>query len=283
MNITIRSDEHLEFGGKPCGSGDVLILAGDIVNVKDMKDGTPQGKYFIKYLEDCANNFKKVFIVLGNHEHYGSDVNKTAKYLNDIINVPDTNITLLDNSCETYEGVNFIGATLWTNYDCENEDKMRVGKGAMTDYYVIDVNENGDKLLPSDTVAFHKETLEYFDKTLRALDGETVVVTHHAPHATSLSGDYVDDNLSAAYYSDLNEFIYTHKDRISLWVHGHIHHNNDYTVAGVRVVSNPRGYKNYNENPDFCEDFTVTLCENDTPSTDTTTPQDTEQVSTTVS
>lgn len=259
MKVTLYSDIHLEFGGMPTGTGDVLILAGDIVNVKEMKDGTPQGKFFTKWLEDCANNYNKVFMVLGNHEFYGSDRKVVAKQLRDIIDVPDSNITLLDNSYETYEGVNFIGGTLWTNYDCENEDKMRAALKGMTDYYVIDADETGAKLLPSDTVAMHKETLEYLNQTLRTLEGETVVVTHHAPHSKSLSGDYVDDDLSAAYHSDLEDFMLTHKDNISVWAHGHIHHTNDYNVGGVRVLSNPRGYKNYNENPDFDPDFTFEL------------------------
>ena len=267
----------MEFGNLDIPGGDVLILAGDIVNVKEMTDGTPQGKYYIQWLEDVANKYNKVFMVLGNHELYGGRLDTTAAKLREIIDVENSNITLLDNSYETYEGVNFIGATLWTNYDCEDVGKMHTAKKAMTDYYVIDVNENGDKLLPSDTIAKHKETLEYLNTTLRELEGETVVVTHHAPHPQSLSGDYVDDELSAAYHSDLNEFIGTHKDNISVWTHGHIHHTNDYKVAGVRILSNPRGYAKYNENPDFDVNFEFELC------TNTTTPQDTELETTTTS
>ena len=255
MKIKLLSDLHLEFGGMDPGEGEVLILAGDIVNVKEMTDGTPQGKYYISFLEKCANNYKKVFIVCGNHEYYGGRLDKTVDKLREITDVKDSTITVLDNSVETYEGVNFIGGTLWTNYDCEDVGKMHTAKKAMTDYYVIDINENGDKLLPSDTIAKHKETLEYLNQQLRELDGPTVVVTHHAPHEQSLSGDYVNDELSAAYYSDLNEFIGTHKDNITAWCHGHIHHTNDYNVAGVRILSNPRGYAKYNENPDFNKDF----------------------------
>ena len=255
MKIRLCSDLHLEFQSIDIPAGDVLILAGDIVNVKEMSDGTPQGKFYIKWLEDIANKYNKVFMCLGNHEFYGGRLDKTADKLREIIDVENSNITLLDNSYETYEGVNFIGGTLWTNYDCENAAKMMVAKKAMTDYYVIDIDETSEKLLPSDTVAKHKETLEYLNSTLRTLEGETIVVTHHAPHATSLSGDYVNDELSAAYYSDLNEFIGTHKDNITTWVHGHIHHTNDYKVAGVRILSNPRGYAKYNENPDFNKDF----------------------------
>lgn len=259
MKIKLLSDLHLEFGGMDPGSGDVLILAGDIVNVKEMHEGTPQGKYYLKFLEKCANNYNRVFMVLGNHEFYFGSLDNTASRLKTLIDVKDSNITLLDNECVTYEGVNFIGGTMWTNYDCENEDKMFIGLKAMTDYHVIE-QEDG-KLLPSTTVKMHKETLEYFNSKLRELDGPTVVITHHAPHPTSLSGDYVDDNLSAAYHSDLNEFIGTHKDNIEVWCHGHIHHTNDYNVAGVRILSNPRGYKNYNENPDFNPDFEWTVGE----------------------
>ena len=264
MNIKLMSDLHLEFGGMDPGTGDVLILAGDIVNVKEMTDGTPQGKYYLNFLERCANNYNRVFLVLGNHEHYFGTLGKTARRLKELIDVKDSNITLLDNECVEYEGVNFIGCTLWTNYDCENEDKMRVAKDAMTDYHVIQEDENlGDdgRLLPSSTIKLHQESLEFLNQKLREVDGETVVITHHAPHPQSLSGDYVDDSLSAAYHSDLNEFIGTHKDNITLWCHGHIHHTNDYNVAGVRILSNPRGYKNYNENPDFNPDFEVTVGE----------------------
>ena len=261
MKIKVLSDIHLEFGGFDAGKGDVLILAGDIVNVSEIVAGTPQGKYYTKFLEDCANNYNKVFMVCGNHESYGGRIDKVAEQLNAVFDVPDSTITLLNNSTEVYEGVRFVGCTLWTNYDCENAAKMQIAKKAMTDYYVIDVNETGDKLLPSETVKMHKESLEYLNQTLQDSDEPCVVVTHHAPHPTSLSGDYVNDDLSAAYHSDLGEFIATHKDTISLWAHGHIHHTNDYNLHGVRIVSNPRGYAKYNENPDFNPDFEVTVGE----------------------
>ena len=65
MNIRLYSDCHLEFGGMDTGTGDVLILAGDIVNVSEMVEGTPQGKYYLNWLERCANSYNKVFMVLG--------------------------------------------------------------------------------------------------------------------------------------------------------------------------------------------------------------------------
>jgi hypothetical protein len=43
----------------------------------------------------------------------------------------------------------------------------------------------------------------------------------------------------------------------SLWIHGHIHRNQDYVVGSTRVIANPRGYPTRfvpnapRENPDF--------------------------------
>ena len=256
MNIKLLSDLHLEFGSYDVGEGDVLILAGDIVNVEEMKKESPQGKYYIKFLEKCANSYKKVFMVLGNHEHYFGDIEKTAETLKTFIDVEGSNITLLDNTVETYEGVNFIGGTLWTDYNGEDPDAKLRGLNAMTDYHVIVEGDLG-KLVPNSVIERHKDTLKFLDETLPTLEGDTVVVTHHAPHQTSLSGDYVDNDLSPAYYTDLGAFIEKHKPQV--WCHGHIHHTNDYKLGDTRVLSNPRGYRKYNENPDFNPEFTFTL------------------------
>jgi Icc-related predicted phosphoesterase len=47
-----------------------------------------------------------------------------------------------------------------------------------------------------------------------------VVVTHHAPSASSIAGDYKHDILSASYASDLANLIAEHDP--SLWIHGHV-------------------------------------------------------------
>ena len=256
MKIKLLSDLHLEFGSFDAGEGEVLILAGDIVNVKEMQNDSPQGKYYVKFLEKCANSYKKVFMVLGNHEHYFNDIEKTAKALKEYIDVEGSNITLLDNSKEEFNGVTFVGCTLWTDYDKENPDAKLAGLNAMTDYHVIEEGELG-KLVPNSVIERHKDSVAYLDEELKSLSGPVVVVTHHAPHSTSLSGDYVDSELAPAYYSDMTSFIESHD--IDVWCHGHIHHTNDYTISNTRVLSNPRGYRKYNENPDFEPEFEFEL------------------------
>jgi Icc-related predicted phosphoesterase len=79
-----------------------------------------------------------------------------------------------------------------------------------------------------------------------------VVVTHHAPSQRSIPANYRDDILSAAYASQLDQFV---EDSLAtVWIHGHIHEQQDYIIGRTRVLCNPRGYPdepNENFRPDF--------------------------------
>jgi Icc-related predicted phosphoesterase len=251
MKIKLLSDIHLSWGGMKVtneAEADVLILAGDILEVDEITKESPQGKYFLKFLKECGKKYPKVFYVLGNHEHYYSDVAKTAK---DLRKVLPKNVVVLDNETETYEGVNFVGTTLWTNINNENPDDIRLVEYNMNDYRAI---RNGDygMLTVEKVLDMHDVSVKFLKQTLPTLTGPTVVITHHAPSLRSLSPDY-NHELKAAYASNLDELIKEYQPE--LWCHGHIHSTNDYTLGKTRVVSNPRGYANYGENHTFDDEL----------------------------
>ena len=52
---------------------DLLLLAGDI--------GTPSEPEYAAFLADCATLYERVFVVLGNHEAYGSTLLAAADCL----------------------------------------------------------------------------------------------------------------------------------------------------------------------------------------------------------
>jgi Icc-related predicted phosphoesterase len=62
--------------------------------------------------------------------------------------------------------------------------------------------------------------------------------------------------LSAAYASDLDQFV--ENSQVALWIHGHIHEQQDYTIGATQVVCNPRGYPD-EPNGDFIPDFVVEI------------------------
>jgi hypothetical protein len=52
--------------------------------------------------------------------------------------------------------------------------------------------------------------------------------------------------MNGGYHSHLEYFIMDHP-QIKTWVHGHMHDAVDYMIGETRILSNPRGYKGYEE------------------------------------
>lgn len=260
MKIKVLSDLHLEFE-KPWstfnpGSGEVLVLAGDICNAADFQEDAFDLKaVYQNFFNKCSQNFDKVFYVMGNHEHYGWTLNDSARVLRE--NLPD-NFTLLDNNSEYYKGVHFVGATMWADFCGRDKDMMRLGGERMNDYAAIDYAFPGMQMEPTDTLYEHDNTLYWFKQVLPTLRGKVVVVTHHAPSFRSISDEYVTSETIGAYATDVESVIYDHEP--DLWVHGHIHDTRDYMIGKTRVLCNPKGYPRKDEtNGNFNINHEVTV------------------------
>lgn len=235
MRLQIVSDLHLEFGPLDLSveDTDVLIAAGDI----------GVGLDGFEWLESIP---RPVVYVAGNHEYWGCELLQlngalTNKSLN-------SNVRFLENRTTVIGDVRFIGCTLWTNYRGRDEQIMDEMSERMNDFRYIRV---GRRLAqPLDFARQHEESRRWLINELALpFAGKTVVVTHHAPMATSWYSQDDDDTTRFAYCNDLTSILSEHD--IALWVHGHIHRTNDYVAEGVRVVCNPRGYCDYSEVEEF--------------------------------
>src|SRR5512139_42869 len=103
MKIAYGSDLHLEFGMTELNNtenADLLVLAGDIVVADRLH---PKHEWFF---ENCSNKFKDVILILGNHEHYGSDFNNTPTLIRDLVS-PYKNIHFLDKESIVIDGIRF--------------------------------------------------------------------------------------------------------------------------------------------------------------------------------
>lgn len=230
MKIQYFSDLHLEFGEIPVvqGDTDVVIAAGDI----------SVGLEGIQWLKgfDCP-----VIYVLGNHEYWGQE------YTDFIDRVwqesSGSNVHFLENESIVLDGVRFVGCSLWTDYGKENQQIMNAAAKGMNDFRYI--TDNGAPLQPDRLLAAHNQSVEWLDDVLNQFHyGKTVVVTHHAPSMKSWHRS-PSDGYQYCYCTNLEKMM--GQTLPDLWVHGHTHHAQDYRVAGVRVVCNPRGYCNYEE------------------------------------
>jgi Icc-related predicted phosphoesterase len=261
VKIGLISDAHLEFGDLSFDNdqnADVLILAGDILVAKDLKDFARDdaviplqqwsNRYqrvlaYRKFLEECSSKFKHVLWVAGNHEFYHGKWFETLDILkHEAEYFP--NITFMENSTVDIDGYKFIGASMWT--DANKQDpltKIHV-EAVLNDYRIIKNEKEGYRRLSiSDSLQRHLASMRYFSEQWDKFKHDKVImVTHHAPTFQSISPDYVGETLTnGGYASDLSNEI-LNNPQIKLWVHGHVHAKNDYIVGNCRVVSNPRGY-----------------------------------------
>ena len=137
-----------------------------------------------------------------------------------------------------------MGAALWTDFLLYGVDHypeaVKAAQTRINDYRRVRLQRDGGRgLMPSDTEEWHREDAAWLDTCLgRPFPGKTVVITHMAPSARSISAPYVGAPLSAAFASNLDHLV----ERSDLWIHGHMHSSADYRIGRARVVCNPLGY-----------------------------------------
>lgn len=228
------SDLHLEFAEfTPTPVASTLLLAGDILTWKTYRNNKSKRKRYDAFLRHVSDEWDNVVAIGGNHEYYGwnGDVHR---HLRDLYN--SYGIHYLENDMVTINGLRIAGAVLWTDFFGNQpyyKDTVRQG---MNDYHVT-------SLTPDHTYDMHQRTRAYLQKVR-----PDIVVTHHAPSVESVHPNFLGSALNAGYYSVMDDFV-TELNPM-YWVHGHMHHVSEYYIDTTKVVCNPRGYPNENNNFD---------------------------------
>ena len=242
MRVKVLSDLHLEFSDFDPGSGDVLVLAGDICQACAyvFRGEELYAQRYDAFFKKCVENYNKVFYVMGNHEHYNGYWGETEDILREFL--PE-GITLLQNQSEFYNGWHFVGATLWTNFCGEKKESMDVCLDMLNEYHYVWHNDDKDfrNITPANTLAENKNTVAWLKQCLPTLRGNVMVISHHPPTFESIEPDYVHKDTIGAYASD-QEFLLAKHNNLLVWAHGHIHGSQSYKLHGTHIVCNPRGY-----------------------------------------
>ncbi len=262
--LLVYSDLHLEVtdfspDSAAVEAADVVVLAGDI----------HQGAAGVVW---ARRRFvaKPVVYVAGNHEFFGAaqEWDRTLDDLRESARVHD--VHFLEDSSAQIAGTLFAGCTLWTDFAYHGVDRVdelrHQADNQFADYRAIraDANIHSGLLTTALSTLRHQESLAWLRQVLAGSDpSNTVVVTHHFPHHRSCPPRFATEPMTAAYGSNIDPELTA---RAGLWIHGHVHHNVNYSVDGggrsARVVANPRGYgptpryPQY-ENPDFSDGYLV--------------------------
>jgi DNA repair exonuclease SbcCD nuclease subunit len=234
---------------------DVVVIAGDVC------EGV---KKAFEHVRRIVPDRIPVVMVAGNHEfyrHVWSEEIAQAKSL-----ARDFNLLFLNDDVTMLGDTRFVGSTLWTNYrlfgDANAAVAMETARRGMNDHRLITWQKNPWKRFrPEEALLLHERSRAFIaDALRRPFKGNTVIVTHHAPHFGSVEKRFQKDTLTAAFASDLTDVIAvgeTSADRDDdgdrknglIWNHGHTHASSDYYVGSVRILANPHGYGA--ENPAF--------------------------------
>lgn len=247
MKIQIVSDLHIECASftLPETDADVVVLAGDI----------GVGLSGLEWIAGQNIN-KPVVYVPGNHEFYHHDID----LIDELRAVAPSNVHVLNDDMVEINGVRFLGCVLWTDFELfgltEKYFSVQLAKKNMADFLLI---KNGNKIFtPDDSIRLHNKSVEWLTCMLSEPNaGNKVVVTHHAPSTASVHPRFARNLLTPAFASNLEDVI--DGERVSLWVHGHMHDPVDYEIYGTRVICNPRGYAHFETSHDFNSSLVINI------------------------
>ncbi len=242
LHLEILSEESIRYTASRISKvpADVLVIAGDLCPIKT--------KRWRPFLTALQMYFRHIIWVPGNHEYYGTSfqagprwhLNRLDRFSQDQP-IGAADIHYLDNGRITIDNVNFVGSTLWTDFE-------KCNPLVMNDFYRI--KYNGRLMITNDQYALHSKAKGYITNALKGGSKRgniNFVVTHHGPTLMSVHADYKSSQwavTNGAYVSDLSNLILDHD--IAYWVHGHTHRNFDYMVGDTRVIVNPHGYQTEN-------------------------------------
>lgn len=250
MFIRPASDIHNEFNMFTVPPLDtdargILILAGDIGVGKTRSTLEP-------FFESVAEQFADVLFIPGNHEYYHGSLWTIDEKLEAMCR-QHLNVHYMNERMMKINGVRFIGATLWTDYNRGNPMVTHSCLETMNDFKKIRTGPKDQHYQrttrPIDFMVLNQRHRQFIEAQLRdakAAGEDAVVFTHHGPSMLSRPQWERTGPVDYAYYNTgLEDLIMDFGPKV--WIHGHSHYPVDYMLGDTRIVSNPRGYHGLQE------------------------------------
>ena len=239
--VQVLSDLHLEVGQQYLTftfppTAPFLLLAGDIGRLVDYEG-------YLKFLEAHVGRYKKVLLVLGNHEFYGLDYDTGLETARRLVSEP----TLVDKVFLLHRArwddpdsdLTVLGCTLWSAIP---PDAYDIVAHKVKDYKNIDgwsVDKHNE--LHASEAAWLREQVAQVSLPRGENTRRLLVATHHAPSVEGTSKpEHTGNPWTCAFATDLAGR--EGWENVRVWVFGHTHYSTDWMCNGTRLVANQRGY-----------------------------------------
>ncbi len=221
---------------------EVLIIAGDVSHYNtDISIIEQIGKDY---------NYKKIFMVIGNHDLYLTSNNQKNKYHRDSKNReqewydykdPEGVVNILNGDIIEYKGVKFGGCMGW--YDMSYNTNSMYGTDNIT---LWNQTMNDSRLIykmgdPYDIFAQERPKIESILKA-------DVIITHISPLCSGIAfqEQYRGQKSNMFYCFDGREYL--DQTDAKYYIYGHSHGHFEYEAYGVKCIMNALGYPNERTN-----------------------------------
>jgi predicted phosphodiesterase len=241
MKIAYCSDLHKEWEPlilpDDVERADVLILAGDILNIKMFIEEIRIGEDNIhSFFEFISIRFKHIIMVVGNHEFYGSDINDAVLDLKVLLK-GFKNVHVLDGETLVIDNVLFVGGTLWTDYNNEDPATLSIASRLIADYRRI--YDRTSLVRPAAILERHKNFVKWAERVDKSGYDNVILVTHHSPSYQTVEDLYKDEFImNGLFGSDLDKML----GMFDYAFFGHQHNPKTPVINGCKLLNNSRGY-----------------------------------------
>ena len=207
---------------------DVLILAGDIAEVKDELLGD--------VLQEFTHRYPR--LSLSRITTLGSSLDVCHEVF-ESLGQRISNLHILRRSSVEIAGQRFVGASLWFTHR-DDEDHAQL-ENRLNDFHKI---AGGFRSWVYDEA---QRDASYLHQAVQPGD---IVVTHHIPSIRGVAPKWlkVVDGFGRFFVHSLPESLVR---RARIWCHGHGHDSVRTDLDGHTLIANPFGYLGVEENPDF--------------------------------
>ena len=265
------SDLHLEVHPHcrptPAPGADMLVLAGDIGSYQ-AGSRLAGNDFGLERFSPLHGWPVPVLFVPGNHEYDNLDFDVAHDRLRDTCE--RLGITWLEREVLVVGPVRFVGTTLWADFDAlaTREDRIAASPAPLlrkrekafraANFYL---QKTGTTRASAPLLAegWREHALichQWLREALAApFEGTTVVITHFAPSLRSADPRYGLTPGTAGFCNSLDELLPCAR----LWIHGHLHCQQDYQVGGCRVLANTLGYAAKGEQDGFRDQLVIAV------------------------
>ena len=274
MQLQYVSDVHLNFQVRPNHTSASALAsslwtptpcADHLIILGDIWEGDRLFKYgpdHFSWVAHVAKLYKTVYLIMGNHDIYGSFPAKMVqKWQQHIHDQQLHNVVLLDNTAvELAPGLFLHGGVGWSDIKRApgnliayyTEPYGYAARPYYTDFSYIKVNDS-KKCKPHDWQQWHDLYLSSLKTHLSTHQGATTVVASHMPMVDQSLENMppeADSTLTQLAHcmdaSPYSELLLQYD--VPVHLHGHLHQVLDYTIQKLAVKANPLGYYGHTQN-----------------------------------